>query len=247
MREIQKIILAQEQEQHHWPFDIILSVFSFVRLIDLGRLLRQASGDRNFLDYCSYAIQTRAKAEAWELAFYTPAGYMAALCHGDRKFEAIGRLRCIGYDTQAGLLRFEPPAADEGITSNSNSVHSVMNTHDLPSSLKLICAQWPYPPTAEDQTHNISILWSPGIYRQQLGACGDEGYIQFSIIQSQEESQEQHHDQQRWGDMLFCNQCQRNHPHHNNNHNNNNHQNKMKIRFQSALVTFEWLRQGLLQ
>ena len=238
MRDIQ-ITKSQAHGQHHWPFDIISSVFSFVRLIDLGRLLRQTSGDRNFWDYCSYAIQTRAKAEAWELTLYTPARYVAALCHGNRNLEAIGRLRCTGYDTQKKFLHFESVPAEED--------HFFINTQDPPSSLKLICAQWPYPPTAEDQTDNIPVICSPGIYQQQLGVDGEGGQIQYSIVK---------HYEQQWADT-FCNQCHTLHQAYNNHHHNNNNNNTssygnsesdrsvMKIKFLSALVTFEWLQQGL--
>ncbi|KAI9490607.1 hypothetical protein BDB00DRAFT_940905 [Zychaea mexicana] len=191
----------------------------------------------------SQSWRTRAKAEAWELAFYTPAGYMAALCHGDRNLEAIARLRCTGYDTQGGYLRFEPAApsssADgEVVSSATTSNDHFVITHNPPSSLKLICAQWPCPPTAEDQTLNIPIVWSPGVYQQRLDGDqgGEAGQIQFSIVG------------QQWGDNTFCNQCRtmhrpsNDHPSYSSSNGNND---GMKIRFQSALVTFEWLQQGL--
>ncbi|KAI8139070.1 hypothetical protein BJV82DRAFT_628118 [Fennellomyces sp. T-0311] len=199
-----------EEQHHRWPFDIILSVLSFTRLIDLGRLLQQASGDHNLWDYCSYTIQSRAKAEGWELRFYTSAGYMAALCHGDRNREAIIRLRCTGYDTQEGFLKFES-AGDS----------STVIMHERPSSLKLICAQWPCPPAAEDQTHDIPIVWSPGVYRQRLAGTG---HIHYSISSSKLS-----------GDTAYCRQC----------HASHSSVDGMNIRFQNVYVTFDWLRQGL--
>lgn len=128
------------------PTDIILSVLSHMRLTDLCRLLEQSTGHDAFSHYCQCVLQSRAKTQAWELALYTPAGYMVALCNPECQTK-LARFRCVGYDTHEASLRFTPICDTE------------FCVQDEPE-LKLACLQWLR--YQEHEMTSVPLCWKEG-------------------------------------------------------------------------------------
>lgn len=234
------ITSSQRQHRHYHdslPLDIILYIFSFMRLIDLCRLLQQANNpnnnnndDNSVSDCCSYAVLSRAKAERWQLAVYTPASYMVALCQGDPEGRlALARLSCAGFDAKEGVLRFETTSSEPVLL------------HDLPSCVKLVCTQWPCRPAEDCATINLPLCSSNGnsSSNQDLVVCHQATNLSSDAkLSCRMMTATDHHDDD---DGVVCHAC--------NHHARHHHQTtKMhKVWFDKALVTFQWLQQGLLQ
>lgn len=219
------LITRSHQHRHHYhdalPLDIILYIFSFMRLIDLCRLLQQANKDDDSVsDCCSYAVSARAKAERWQLAVYTPASYMVALCQGDPEGRlAVAKLSCVGFDTKEGVLRFE------------NTSSEPVLLHDLPSCIKLVCTQWPCRPAEDCATINLPLVSSS----KDLVVCHQATNLSSNAKLSCRMMTD-HHD-----DGVVCHAC---------NHHASHHHSTRKMHqvwFDKAFVTFQWLQRGLLQ